>query len=69
MAIGAAAKSGLQALASNGAHNTSASTYSGSTGRAGAQTIETELTVNVKGTIRGSDIVLSGQRTVNSWGR
>lgn len=69
VAIGAAAKSGLQALASNGAHNTSASTYSGSTGRAGAQTIETELTVNVKGTIRGSDIVLSGQRTVNSWGR
>ena len=69
VAIGAAAKSGLQALASNGAHNTSASTYSGSSGSAGTQTIETELTVNVKGTIRGSDIVLSGQRTVNSWRR
>lgn len=69
VAIGAAAKSGLQALASTGGHATSTSTYNGSTGGAGAQTIETELTVNVKGTIRGSDIVLSGQKTVNSWGR
>ena len=69
VAIGAAAKSGLQALASTGGHATSTSTYNGGTGGAGAQTIETELTVNVKGTIRGSDIVLSGQKTVNSWGR
>jgi TP901 family phage tail tape measure protein len=70
VAIGAAAKSGLQALASSGSRNTSTGVaYSGSAGSAGAQTIETELTVNVKGTIRGSDIVLSGQKTVNSWGR
>lgn len=69
VAIGAAAKSGLQALASTGGRATSTSTYNGSTGGAGSQTIETELTVNVKGTIRGSDIVLSGQKTVNSWGR
>lgn len=70
VAAGAAAKSGLKALASSGGgRTTSASTYSGSTGSAGTQDIQTELTVYVKGTIRGSDIVLSGQKTVNSWGR
>ena len=70
VAAGAAAKSGLKALASSGGgRTTSASTYSGSTGSAGTQDIQTELTVYVKGTIRGSDIVLFGQKTVNSWGR
>ena len=69
VAAGAAAKSGLKALASGGGRTTSTSTYSGSTGSAGTQDIQTELTVYVKGTIRGSDIVLSGQKTVNSWGR
>jgi hypothetical protein len=69
VAAGAAAKAGLKAIAATGGKNTSASSYSGSSGSSGTQTIETELTVNVRGTIRGSDIVLSGQKTVNSWGR
>lgn len=67
--IGATAKAGLSALASSGGRSTSASTYSGSSGRSGTMDYQTELTVYVKGTIRGSDIVLSGQKTVNSWGR
>jgi len=69
IAIGAAAKSGLQALAGSGGRSTTASTYNGAGSHGGTQMIETELTVNVKGTIRGSDIVLSGQKTLNSWNR
>lgn len=67
--IGTAAKSGLQALAGSGGRSTTASTYNGAGSNGGTQMIETELTVNVKGTIRGSDIVLSGQKTLNSWNR
>ena len=69
IAAGAAAKSGLSALAQSGGRNTSASTYSGGSGASGTQNYESELTVYVKGTIRGSDIVLSGQKTVNNWNR
>ena len=69
VAAGAAAKSGLAALAQTGGKNTSASTYSGSSGSTGTQQFQTEMTVYVKGTIRGSDIVLSGQKTVQNWGR
>lgn len=70
IAVGAAAKSGLQALAQSGGKNTSISSYNAGAG-AGGQVgeFQSELTVYVKGTIRGSDIVLSGQKTVNNWGR
>jgi len=69
IAIGAAAKSGLAALASTGGKTTSASTYAGASSSAGTQQIQTEMTIYVKGTIKGSDIVLSGQKTINSWNR
>lgn len=70
IAAGAAAKAGLSALAKSGGKSTSASTYTGSTGNpTGTKDFQTELTVNVKGTIKGSDIVLSGQRTTNNWNR
>lgn len=69
IAIGAAAKSGLQSLAKSGGKSTSASTYAGSSGSAGTQDLKTEMTVYVKGKIQGSDIVLAGQKTVNNWGR
>ena len=71
IAIGAAAKSGLSALAQTGGRSTSTSTASASSGSSGVSTqdFNTELTVYVKGTIRGSDIVLSGQKTMNNWGR
>lgn len=64
VAIGVAAKAGLQALAGNGGSSSYATTYNGS-GSAGNQTqlIETELTIYVKGEIDGSNILLSGQRT------
>lgn len=71
IAIGAAAKSGLSALAQTGGRSTSTSTASASSGSSGVSTqdFNTELTVYVKGTIRGSDIVLSGQKTMNNWNR
>lgn len=69
VAIGAAAKSGLQALARNGAGSTATTTYGGSTGANDLQTIQTELTVYVTGRISGNDILLSGQKTQNALNR
>ena len=70
IAIGAAAKSGLAALAQTGSRGATASTSASSyVGASGTQDFKTEMTVYVKGTIRGSDIVLSGQKTLNNWQR
>lgn len=70
VAIGTAAKAGLAALASSGGGSSAASTYQGSSVQSTqTQMIESELTVYVEGRISGSDIVLSGQRTVNSYNR
>lgn len=69
IAAGAAAKAGLAALASSGGRTTATSTAANSSSAGGTQDFKTEMTVYVKGTIRGSDIVLSGQKTVNNWGR
>ena len=67
MAVGAAAKVGLAAIGrgqSAGSTTTSAAAATNTT-----QTINSELTITVQGTLRGSDIVISGQRTLNSWAR
>lgn len=64
--IGSAAKMGLAALAKSGASSSTASTYQGGVQSTQTQMIESELTVYVEGRISGSDILLSGQRTVNS---
>ena len=71
IAIGTAAKAGLQALASAGSSgsSTTASTYQGGNMTGGVENITTELIVRVEGRISGNDIVLSGQRTVSEWGR
>ena len=69
VAIGAAAKAGLSALASGGSTTTSTSGYTGGSSYAGDQNIQTEMTIYVEGRLSGSDIVLSGQKTVNSWNR
>ena len=70
VAIGTAAKAGLASLASSGGGNSAASTYQGSSVQSTqTQMIESELTVYVEGRISGSDILLSGQRTVNSYNR
>lgn len=67
--VGAAAKSGLAALAKGGTSTTTTSGYGGSAGSASTQNIETEMTIHVEGRISGSDIVLAGQKTVNAWNR
>lgn len=69
IAVGAAAKSGLAALAKGGTSTTTTSGYGGSAGSASTQNIETEMTIHVEGRISGSDIVLAGQKTVNAWNR
>lgn len=71
IAIGAAAKAGLTALASSGAGSTATTTYSGAGASSAAQTqtIQTEMTVYVTGRLSGSDILLSGQKTQSNWNR
>ena len=69
VAIGAAAKSGLAAIANSSSTGTTASTYQPSNSGVQTQQIENELTVYVEGRISGDSIVLSGQRTTNKWNR
>ena len=69
VALGSAVKSGLGAIAQGGSSSGYASTYSGGDSGSGTQTIATEMTIYVEGRISGRDIVLSGQKTVNSWNR
>lgn len=71
IAAGAAAKAGLAAIAQSGGRATSTTTAAASSASSagGTQDFKTEMTVYVKGTLRGSDIVLSGQKTINKWNR
>jgi hypothetical protein len=70
VAIGAAAKSGLAALARSGGSATATTSYSSSgSSAAQTQTIQTEMTVYVTGRLSGTDILLSGQKTQNNWNR
>lgn len=69
IAIGAAAKSGLQALAQRGSGSTATTTYGGGAAASQVQTIQTEMTVYVEGRVSGSDILLSGKKTQNNWSR
>lgn len=68
IAIGAAAKSGLAALAKGGS-GTTVQSYSGNGSAATGEVIRSELVVRVEGTLKGSDIVLSGTQTEKSWNR
>jgi hypothetical protein len=64
IAISAAMKSGIKALAKGGGNAGSTASYGGSSYSGGAaQNYESTLTVNVVGTISGSDIALSLDRT------
>lgn len=73
IAIGAAAKAGLEAVARGGSATTTAATSAygggGTGGTMAAQEYNTEMTIHVEGRLSGSDIVLSGERTLNSWNR
>lgn len=68
---GNAAKAGLAALAKGGATTATTSSSSGASGTGGntTQNLETELTIYVEGRLSGSDIVLAGQKTLDSWSR
>ena len=70
IAVGTAAKSGLAALAKNGAGSTTTS-VGGDYGSGGsyAQNLKTEMTIYVSGKISGNVIEISGQRTVYDWSR
>ena len=70
VAIGAAAKAGLSAMARQGASSTATTSYAGaSAGANNLQTIQTELTVYVTGLLSGSDILLSGKKTQDNLNR
>lgn len=69
IAIGSAMRSGIQALSRGGSSASSASYNSGSSEAANTETYKSELTVYVEGKISGKDIVLSGNKTLNSWRR
>lgn len=64
--ISAAASSALRGLA--GGYSSSSTTSTG-TSMAAATTSRAELTVYVKGTIKGSDILISGQNTQSEWNK
>lgn len=70
IAIGSAARAGLKSLASGGggASATSTAVASDTRGGYGYET-NTEITVHVEGRLKGSDILLSGSKTQNAWGR
>lgn len=70
LALGAAAKSGLAAIAKGGGTATTSYASSGAgSSVAQTQTIQTEMTVYVTGRLSGSDILLSGQKTQSNWNR
>ena len=67
VAVGAAAKLGLAAIGSGrGSTHSAATTTTSSIANSDTQTINSELTIYVKGTLSGSDILLAGERTINS---
>ena len=68
VAAGSAMRSGIQALASGGG-SASTAAYTGTSTSARVQNYESTLTVYVEGKLKGSDIVLSGNKTVKNWGR
>lgn len=70
LAVSAAMKSGIQALA-GGAKATTATTYSGneSAGSMGFDTYDSTITVEVVGKLRGSDILLAGSSQQKKWNR
>ena len=66
VAIGKLASSGIQ-RALNGSSSASTSTGSDSTTR--NVDYSGELTIHIEGRIKGDDIVISGQRSLNAWNR
>ena len=68
IAIGSAMRSGIQALANRGGGSTATASV-GDAGGSAATSYMTELTIHVEGRLDGGDIVLSGKKTTDAWGR
>lgn len=68
IAIGSAMRSGIQALANRGGGSTATASV-GDAGGSAATPYMTELTIYVEGRLDGGDIVLSGKKTTDAWGR
>lgn len=68
IAVGTAMRAGIKSLANGPSGSTSASVASSGTG-GDLGTYDAELTINVVGTISGSDIILAGEKTLNKWSR
>ena len=69
LAVGAALSSGIRKLGATAGSGATTTSTSASSSASGIQNVQSELTIYVKGSLKGSDIVLSGQRTLNSWAR
>lgn len=71
LAVSAAMKSGIQALAGGQASASTATTYSGneSAGTMGFDTYDSTITVEVVGKLSGSDILLAGSNQQKKWNR
>jgi hypothetical protein len=69
MAIGSMVSSGLQRLTANPAGGGSGSVATTGAANTATESINTELTVYVEGKISGKDIILAGNKTLNSWRR
>lgn len=67
LAIGAVGSSAMRALANGGSGSAAGSAYSDRGNTASAENIE--MTINIEGKLKGSDIVLAGQRTQMAWAR
>jgi len=69
VAIGTAAKAGLKALASGSSSGVSTTSSAASTATSEYTDNRSEITIYVRGKLEGDDIVLSGERTLDKWGR
>ena len=69
LAVGAALSSGIKKLGATAGSGATTTSTSASASSARNNNIQSEMTIYVKGQLKGSDIVLSGQRTINNWSR
>ena len=69
IAIGSAASAGLRSLAQGGSASSATTSYASSSYTPAYGTMTSELTVHVEGVVKGSNIILSGQETLNEWNK
>lgn len=67
--VGQAAKAGLKALANGSGASASAVSSAAGSSYSGSVENRSEIVIYVRGKLDGGDIVLSGERTLDKWGR